>query len=429
MSLAGVVTVLLIARFLTPIEQGYYYTFTSIVMLQLVFELGFSFVILQLAAHERVTLTFLPDGRVEGNLVSHSRLASLLQKAVRWYSVTGFLMALAVLPVGLYFFGPHHTVGTGVAWRLPWCLLVIATMLNFQMDPVFAFLEGCGYVTQVAQRRLVQVLLGSLLGWTALATHHGLYSPAMMVSGQVAGGLAFLFFSKLRLFLKNLMLYPVGEHFVGWRSEIWPFQWKIAVSWICSYFILGLFNPVLFAYQGPVAAGRMGMSLSIASALGAVAIAWMYTKTSPFGSLVARGKIAELNALFFRTLWQSTVILGVAAVAFFMALLLVGRIYPNFAVRVLPPWAFALLLLTTIMNHVVASEALYLRSHKREPFLWQSVAVAVLLGSATLFLGKFSGAEAVTVGYFVVGGLISLASGTYIFIAKRREWHGERPCA
>jgi hypothetical protein len=112
-----------------------------------------------------------------------------------------------------------------------------------------------------------------------------------------------------------------------------------------------------------------------------------------------------------------------------MALLLVGRIYPNFAVRVLPPWAFALLLLTTIMNHVVASEALYLRSHKREPFLWQSVAVAVLLGSATLFLGKFSGAGAVTVGYFVVGGLISLASGTYIFTAKRREWHGERPCA
>jgi hypothetical protein len=426
MSLAGVVTVLLIARFLTPTEQGYYYTFSSLVMLQIVFELGFSFVILQLAAHERVDLIFLPDGQVEGNLVSHSRLASLLQKAIRWYSVAGLLMALAVLPAGFYFFRAQPTAGAAVAWRLPWCLLVIATMLNFQIDPVFSFLEGCGFVTQVAQRRLVQVLLGSLLGWAALVARHGLYAPAMVISGQVAGGLAFLFFSKLRLFLKNLMSYPVGEHYVGWRREIWPFQWKIAVSWICSYFILGLFNPILFAYQGPVAAGQMGMSVSIASALGAVAIAWMYTKTSPFGSMVARGEIAALDALFFRTLRQSTVLLGTGAIAFFLALLLAERSYPKFAARVLPPWAFALLLLTTIMNHVIASESLYLRSHKREPFLWQSVTVAVLLGSTTLILGKYWGVTAVTAGYFVVGGLISLVSGTYIFTTKRQEWHGER---
>jgi len=35
---AGIVTVLLIAQFLTPKEQGYYYTFSSPVALQIVFE-------------------------------------------------------------------------------------------------------------------------------------------------------------------------------------------------------------------------------------------------------------------------------------------------------------------------------------------------------------------------------------------------------
>ena len=45
-------TVLLIVHFLTPVQQGYYYTLLSFVALQIVFELGFSFVILQLAAHE-----------------------------------------------------------------------------------------------------------------------------------------------------------------------------------------------------------------------------------------------------------------------------------------------------------------------------------------------------------------------------------------
>src|ERR1035437_9646960 len=42
----GVVTLLFIAHFLTLTEQGYYYTFSSLVALQIVFELGFSVVIL-----------------------------------------------------------------------------------------------------------------------------------------------------------------------------------------------------------------------------------------------------------------------------------------------------------------------------------------------------------------------------------------------
>jgi hypothetical protein len=420
---AGVVTVLLIARFLTPKEQGYYYTFSSLVALQIVFELGFSFVVLQLAAHERAQLTFLPDGQVEGNAVSHARLASVLQKSVRWYSVAALLMALALLPTGFYFFTKNHHPGAEVAWKLPWCLLVVAVSLLFQLDPVFSFLEGCGSISQVARMRLSQAMLGSLLAWAAMATHHGLFSPAMMILGQATIGSAFLLSSPRRRLLKGLLIYKVGEHFVGWRREIWPFQWRIAISWLCGYFIFQLFNPVLFAYQGPIAAGRMGMSLSIAGSIGAIATAWMNTKASPFGSLVARGEIRALDTLFFRTLWQSTALLATGSAAFFLVLVFVDHRFPQFSMRVLPPWAFALLLLTTIMNHVVFSEALYLRAHKREPFLVLTVVVSIVLGCSTFLLGKFWGANSVTVGYFTIGALIGLPSATYTFIRKRREWH------
>lgn len=421
---AGLMTVLLIARFLTPKEQGYYYTFSSLVALQIVFELGFSFVVLQLAAHERAQLTFLPDGRIEGNPISHARLASVLQKSVRWYSVAACLMAAALIPIGIYFFATHKNDGTGVQWKLPWCLLVIVASVTFQIDPVFSFLEGCGSVAQVARMRLSQAVLGSLLAWTAMITHHGLFSPAMMILGQALMGLSFLLTSPQRKLLKGLLVFPVGQNGVGWRSEIWPFQWRIAISWLCGYFIFQLFNPVLFAFQGPVAAGRMGMSLSIAASIGSVAMAWMNTKASPFGSLVARGEIKALDTLFFRTLWQSTLLLIGGASAFFLALLAIDHSFPKFAMRVLTPWTFALLLLTTIMNHVVFSEALYLRAHKREPFLIQAIIVSILLGGTTFLLGKFSGVNAVTVGYFAIGGVFGLASGTYIFIAKRRDWHG-----
>jgi hypothetical protein len=425
-AIAGIVTLLLIARFLSPSEQGYYYTFYSLVALQIVFELGFSFVILQLAAHERAQLTFLPDGRVEGDVVAHSRLASVIQKAVRWYSVAGLLMAVALLPAGFYFFETHQTAGTIVAWKMPWCLLVISAMLAFQIDPVFSFLEGCGFVTQVAQRRLAQAVLGSFLAWAAMLSHHGLYSAAMVILGQVAVGLAFLLFSEHRHLLKNLLFYPVREHFVGWRCEIWPFQWRIAISWICGYFIFQLFSPVLFAYQGPVAAGQMGMSLNIATAIGSVALAWMNTKASPFGALVARGQFVELDRLFFRTLWQSTILLAIGASLFFITLLIGEHHFPNFSTRVLPPWAFSLLLLNAIINHVVCSEALYLRAHKQEPFLIQALISALVIGCSTFLLGKYYGVNAVVVGLFLQGVIVGLPSGTYIFVTKRRQWHNTR---
>jgi hypothetical protein len=108
-SAAGLVTVLLIARFLTAAEQGYYYTFGSLVAIQMIFELGFSFVILQMASHERARLFISADYEITGDPVAHARLASVIQKSVRWYSVAAVLLAATLVPVGLHFF-PHTSM-------------------------------------------------------------------------------------------------------------------------------------------------------------------------------------------------------------------------------------------------------------------------------------------------------------------------------
>lgn len=421
---AGVVTVLMIARFLTPNEQGYYYTFYSLVALQIVFELGFCFVVLQWAAHERARLVFAPDGRVEGDSVALSRLASVLKISIRWYTVAAVLMVATLLPAGFYFFDAHQRAGLAVPWEGPWFVLVMAVALNFLMGPVCAFVEGCGFVTLMAQMHLGQVLLGSLLAWAAMATHHGLYSPAMMVLGVAMVQALTLTMPRLRRVLTSLLRRTVNGNSVDWRREIWPFQWRIAVTWLSSYFLTQFITPVLFSYQGSVTAGRMGMSLSIATSIGTVGLAWMSTKASPFGSMVARGEIRELNRLFFRTFCQSTVLVTAGAAAFFSCLLIIRHNFPKLAMRVLSPWAFALLLLTMVMNHVLSSEALYMRAHKREPLLVQAVVVAIVLGTSTLILGRIFGVNAVTIGYFVLGGLLSLTWGTYVFFAKRREWYG-----
>ncbi len=422
-SLAGLVTVTLIARFLSPAEQGYYYTFGSLVALQIVFELGFSFVILQMASHESAHLTISADGRITGDPVPHARLASVLQKSVRWYSVAALLMLAGLIPAGIYFFSSHPHPGVAVAWRLPWYAVVVAATLTFQIDPVFSFLEGCGYVAHVARTRFWQAFVGSLLAWTALLTHHGLFAPAMMIFGQALAGSSWLF-SRRRLII-GLLRHAAGPHKILWGTEVWPFQWRIAVSWLCGYFIFQLFNPVLFAYWGPVAAGQMGMSLSISNALMSLAIAWISTKSAPFGMMIARKEYAKLDKILFMALFQSVSVVIAGSLVVWGAVVYLYSTHMRFSHRLLGPGTFGMLLVAMSLNVIVFAEALYLRAHKQEKFLLNSILSAVLTGLSTFFLGKQFGATGMVMGYLIVGIVVGLGLGTYTFFKYRRIWHVE----
>ncbi len=419
--LAGLVTVALIARSLTSAEQGYYFTFGSLVAMQLVFELGFSVVILQLATHECAHLKISGAGTVSGSERAQARLASVLQRSVRWYSAAAVLMVLCLVPAGVYFFSKNQTQGVHIYWLIPWCLLVLAAGINFQIDPIFSFLEGCGFISNVARTRLWQAVCGSLLAWGALASHHGLFAPAMMVTGQAIAGIAFL--AMRRPLLLSLLRHKAGDLRIDWWKEVWPFQWRIAVSYSCGFFIFQLFNPVLFAYWGPVVAGQMGMSLSISNALYAIAIAWVSTKAAPFGSLIARREFERLDRMFFAALTQSTVLCLIGSVVVWLGAFYLQARGAKLGHRLLRPLPFGLLLLAMNMNQIVAAEALYLRAHKQEKFLLNSVLGAICAGASTYFLGRYFGAIGITAGFCALTAVIGVGLGTWTFAKYRSEWH------
>ena len=422
-SLAGIVTVILIARFLSPAEQGYYYTFGSLVALQIVFELGFSFVILQMASHERAHLSISPDYEISGDPIANARLASVFQKSVYWYAVAAILMAVTLLFGGFEFFAVHQHSSHAVDWQLPWAMVAVAASLTFQLDPVLSFLEGCGFVANVARLRFAQAITGSLLAWIALFSHHGLFAPAMMILGNAFASCLWLF-GKRRLLL-GLFRYRTSQHRVQWRREVWPFQWRIAISWLSGYFIFQLFNPVLFAYRGPVEAGRMGMSLSLANALQAIAISWLNTKSAPFGTMIAKKNYDELDRSFFRALKQSIAVFLAGAIVICCLTVYLTEAHIHFAQRILTPSVLSILLLSTAINVAVFGQALYLRAHKQEKLLLNSVVGAILVAASTYFLGRTYGAAGMVIGNFVIALAFGLPSALFVFTKYRRAWHAD----
>jgi O-antigen/teichoic acid export membrane protein len=433
-SLTGIGTLLLIARYLSPAEQGYYYGFYSLVALQIVFELGFSVVILQTASHEAAHLRIAPDGSITGPEREHGRLASVLKKSVRWYTIGSVLMGITLVPVGVAFFRHIETKANsgGVHFVMPWLLVVLASSLTFQIDPIFSFLEGCGYVPEVSRTRLRQSILATVLGWSVFLFHRGLFAPGMFILGQAIAG-AWFIFSKRSLLLP-LLRHATEKYSIDWGMEIWPFQWRIAVSWMAGYITSQLFIPALANFRGAIEAGQMGMSLTICGVLTSMCVAWMNTKAAPFGQMISRKEYRKLDRIFFRTLIQSTLAAIVAAAAVWGVLEWLSergiRVHHVLlASRLLPPVPLAMLLFGTVINIVVIAEATYIRAHKQEKFMVNSLIGAAYVIPVLLFVARrqttHGGAWGICAAYAIGSAIIGLGYGTYTFLKWRRIWHSD----
>ncbi len=422
----GVVSMLLVATCLTGVEQGFYYTFASILAVQVFFELGLGSIITQFVAHEMAHLTRRGDALC-GEERYRSRLASLLRFFLKWYSILAAGLLVVLYGVGTVFFGHFYDAAEPVAWRGPWLLLVTGTTMNFLLAPVSAFLEGLGKVKEIAFVRLLQQLSIMLLSWIGLLVGLRLYAASY---GAIVGAAIFAVYVRRKFYplLRGIFRTPVFEK-ISYRTEIFPYQWRIGVSWISGYFIFQLFNPVLFATEGAVAAGQMGMTLAGLNAIQNFALSWITTKVPTMSGLIARGAYPALDALFGRTFKQSMAITVAALIGFIAAVFalrlsrleLGGQVIGD---RFLPFLPMLLMAASVAMNQYVFATATYLRCHKREPYMWQSLSTGLACVLSTLVLGRLYGMMGIVAGYAVltVGSLIWCRA---IFVNKKRLWHGE----
>ena len=408
-----------ISRYLASVEQGFYYTFASILALQVVFELGLSYVVMQSASHEMAKLSWTSDRKIEGDAIAKSRLRSLLVLVVKWYGVISVLIIVGIMPAGWIFFTLNQHASS-VTWQVAWISLIITAAMNIFAVPIFAILEGCGHVSEIARMRLGQGVVGSLSAWLVLVSGGGLLAMPVMNAAMVIVAFLWLWFG-YRAFFQSLYYTELTGNKINWKTEVFPFQWRIALSWFSGYFMLQLFVPVLFSCCSAVEAGQMGMSQSIAAAILSVSFAWVNTKAPIFGSLVASHRYLEMDMLFFRSLRQSILValLGCGAALLGKYLLMYSGSELNN--RILPMDSFFLLICTVFINNIVFAESVYLRAYKEETFMWMYVVLGLLVAISTLTVGSKFGAVGMMVCYFLISLIVSLGWGSWIFHKKRLD--------
>jgi hypothetical protein len=405
-----------VSTHLSKVAQGFFFTFLSLVAIQMLFDLGLGTAIVQFAAHEWALYGEKGlDERLE--TPEAARLGSLLRFAAYWYSAAAATFFLVLQVVGYVLFAGESPDG---GWFGAWVLLTFMVAVDLALMGPWSVLEGCNRVATVYLYRALKAVVLGIVIWAALLKGCGLYSLGL-------GYLAVLPLSigMLRGRSWELLRWLLSRrgHQMNWKAEILPLQWRLAVSFGSGYFAQWGVTPITFKLFNPALAGQFGLMWSIIMAISGIANVVVTVRAPQFGALIASRRYAELDRLAWKTGVVSVLIAWMGCAVVSVAIYLLNRTGSPLAERVLPLAPAMIMLGATALAQVLNPLAIYLRSHKREPYLWLSAGFAAGVVLATCLGGRWFGPIGVAVSYFVLVACYFVPVGSIIFLRCRDQWH------
>jgi hypothetical protein len=398
-ALSGPIAAFLIASRFSPELQGYYYTFASLLALSVFLELGFGTCIVQFASHEFAHLNWVRPAVLHGPMLHLHRFISLARLSLKWYIIAAFLLLIGVGMAGEIFFQRHDSLD--IAWRGGWWLLCISTAGGLPLLAAMSLLTGCNEIAWTAQARILQNLVRTMALIISLLSGIGLYAPGVAAGVGTITLFFLLCFRWWPLFKQSLQAIPKVDQ-LSWKQEIWPFQWRIAISWVSGYLIFSTFNPILFEYEGAVVAGQFGITWAILQACGGVAQVFTNTRQPTFGILLAQKKWFELRHIWMVSLKQTVIVFLLIMGVFISAFFAINFWKPEIGARFLNWDALLPLILATLINQVIFSIATLARAEKKEPFLGISVCWGLLVLMGGIIFCNTFGINGIMWNYFVV---------------------------
>ncbi len=418
--IAGLITVVFIATFLSAEQQGWYYTFISLAALYSLFEMGLATTIVQICAHFFADLRWLKYGQVEGAKISEFN--AFFVKAVRIYlGFSGFFF-FSIVFLGWFIFSNTSTLEMSrVDWLGPWFAIVLMTALSMITLPFLAVLEGSGQMCEVYGLRLVQGISGAVACWLVLLLGGSLWAAAMMPAFSAIIGILFLYFKYP--YLGRLAIKVVNTENFNWRLEALPLQWRVGLAWISIFMMSQLATPILFIQQNAVIAGQIGLSLALVHMVGIVSQSWLVRQVPAMSLAVAREQWHLLDSIFKRDFALSLATFAVGSMGLVSAYVIIQK--TPFGDRLLPFLDFAQLLLFVLFYFVNNALATQLRLFKKEPLVW-----VFLFGAAIIVLGSWHVAST-----YSVSGVILVMLMTQAFIVfpmsiviwrhRNRQWRNQ----
>lgn len=410
-ALAGAFTLILSISFLTPEELGLFQTMTSVVAFFMILDVGLSTVLVQLSAARFNGACW--DGVIVGSGAVGREYLSLCKFAFIWYAVVGVLF-MGVLPAGLVFFCEEAQL-LFVDWIGPWAMLVIASALQMVLMPVLSVLEGAGQIFEVYAIRLLQVVVGAVAVWGVLLFGGNLWAVAMLPTGSVVVCVFWVIVRRWAFIVQVLKADAVSA--ATWVADVWPLQWRAAFGWLAGYSLVLIHVPILFVTQGAIAAGQMGVTMTVVNVLSVLAMSYPVAKVPSMVMLSSRQDWRAVDELFSRV-WRISIGMYLLGALIVLLLMLVLQGWPVSA-RFLALEQTALLLLGMAAYHMASVFGIFIRAHLQDPLFKVAIGCAILTAILSYWASRYWGSLG---NIFVIlavngGGFLPL---TFVVLRKMR---------
>lgn len=414
--ISGPVTLLLIPLFLTPQIQGYWYTFLSLAALSVFADLGFTTIVSQFSAHEFAYLKFDTDGLLIGSEDHLNRLSSLFRFVIKWSALVSIIAFPLILAVGIIMFSAKDEVR---GWLIPWILYILFSGLNFITGVCLSFFEGCNQIAAIQKNRLISSLIATVTTWVLLYLGCGLFtlSIAAILGVIVNAVLLYICFSK-----SIQQLLRISKNFLyNWRRDFLSLIWRYAISWSSGYLIFQIYTPLSFQFHGAIFAGKVGLTMSLCSAIFSISNVWIYTSTPKLNMKASKSDWNGMDRLAKKSIFMSAVtfILG-SLLALILLQVLDGKI--ALIDRFLGIFPMTILLISWFCQIIISGLAIYLRAHKKEPLVLPSIVSAIYIAVSTYLISRYLPSDFLFMG-FLTSFIFCIPWCICILISKRKEWH------
>lgn len=412
---AGPVLLLFIPIYLNTIEQGYWYTFTSLAALAVFADLGFTNIILQFAAHEFAFLRFNENGTINGDAEHLGKLSSFFLFSLKW------LVKIVMIVFPIIIFGGYCFLSSKnehINWEGAWIIYSVSSAFTFVNSIILSFFEGCNSVRKVQSIRLILAICNSLCSIFSLYIGLNLYALALsLLLSSIVG--QYLIFNNFRIVISQL-LNCAKEYYYDWKPQFIALIWRYAISWCSGYLILQTYTPIAFHFYGPEFAGKVGISMAMWTAGFSISTSWLTAVTPRMNMLIAERKWKELDVVFGKSVRKAMFTMVCGGVAF----LLVDFIFQNdikLLKRIVSIDGMIILFLCWLKQLYVNSVAIYLRSHKKEPMVKLSVVSAIYISVSTLLCAMHLKEDFLFLG-LLSAGIFGIPYTLYL-LKKERKLH------
>ena len=375
------ITLGLIIKFLTPEEQGYYYTFFTLLSLSMFLELGLGVILTNFSSHEFSKLRWHKN-LLTGNDNAVKRSLLLIKKTIQWFSAIAVIFFILMFFVGKYFFSDSNNIYYLNAWII--FIAVFSPGLIF--SPFLSILQGFGKVKEVQTLIFYQVFLSIIAFWIGLVSNFNIYALIFQFAIQNLVSLLYITYKYHKLIFHSLI---EANDLFSWRNEILPLQLKTGFTWLVSYLGINLLIPFSFKIFGPETAGQLGMSFRIAEITSVVCLAWTNTRVPLMGKMIASNEKDKFYTLYFNTL-KSILLIGFLFTGAIFAIfnLLDYFSLNSFIQRVLSLQYIMLITIGYYMFAISNYLAMTIRSFKDEKMILPNV-IALFIYSIAIFLSFF----------------------------------------